>query len=370
MSAQETPTISVEELRHRLDEGESLTVLDIRPADEHDAWHVPDSRNVPAYADLQEGRPGPLADLDVDEEPVVTVCGRGAMAAKATEALREAGVDARTLDGGLRAWSTAWNTAETQIPGTGTTIVQIRRVGKGCLSYLIASEGRAIAVDPALDPQIFQAIAEERGWTIDTVLETHLHADHVSRAGPLAEATGARHLVPEGEPAVFEHEPVVDGDTIEVGSAQLEAIETPGHTPGSTCYLVDDQALLTGDTLFVNALGRPDLEAEGHEEERARALHASLERLLLLGEGTRVLPAHADRPLPFDGELESARLGELPERIELLGLDENTFVDVILERLPETPANHETIVANNRKGAWPDEDMTDLEAGANRCAAG
>lgn len=361
--------ILADELRESLARGEPLTVLDIRPSEDYDAWHVPGSENVPAYEALEDGRPGPLADLDVDEAPVVTVCGRGAMAAEATRVLTERGIDARTLEGGLRAWSTAWNTAETELD-TGTTVLQVRRVGKGCLSYIIESQGQAAVVDPALDPSVFEAIADERGWTITTVLETHLHADHLSRARPLAEATGARHLVPAGEPAAFDHDPIEDGDTLTVGEATIETIATPGHTPGSVSFHVDGEVLLTGDTLFLDAVGRPDLEAEGREAERARALHASLARLLELPDDTRVLPAHADRPLAFDGVLHTAPLGELPDRIELVGLDEDAFVERILDRLPETPANHETIVAHNRQATWPDAEITELEAGANRCAAG
>lgn len=361
--------ISADELRDRLARQETLTVLDIRPREDYEAWHVPGSENLPVYDALQDGDPGPLADLDVEDEPVVTVCGRGAMAARATEALREDGVDAYTLEGGLRAWSTAWNTAETTLD-TGTRIVQVRRVGKGCLSYLVASQDQAVVVDPALDPSIFEEIAADRGWTITHVLETHLHADHVSRARPLAEATGARYLLPDGEPATFDHTPVEDGDRITVGDATLEAIATPGHTPASATYRVDEDAILTGDTLFLQAVGRPDLEADGRETERARALYASLARLIELPDDTLVLPAHASTPLPFDGDLHAARLGALPDRIDLLGLDEDAFVDAILDRLPETPANHETIVAHNRQARWPDEEITDLEAGANRCAAG
>jgi glyoxylase-like metal-dependent hydrolase (beta-lactamase superfamily II) len=362
-------TVTADELRQALDRGDELTVLDVRPREDFEGWHVPGSRNLPVYEDLKAGDTRALAEIDPDAEPVVTVCGRGAVADRATQALREAGVDARTLDGGLRAWSFAWNTAQAQL-ASDTTVLQVRRVGKGCLSYLVASEGRAVTVDPAVDPQILQDLADERGWTIEAVLETHLHADHVSRARPLAEATGGDHLVPEGEPADFDHQPVHDGTTIEVGQATLRAVETPGHTPASTSYLVDGEALLTGDTLFTGAVGRPDLEAEGREEARARQLHASLERLLGLDDDVTVLPAHADRPPAFDDELHAARLAAVADRVDLLGLGEDAFVERILEMLPETPPNHETIVDHNRRARTPEADLADLEAGANRCAAG
>jgi glyoxylase-like metal-dependent hydrolase (beta-lactamase superfamily II) len=199
-------------------------------------------------------------------------------------------------------------------------------------------------------------------------LDLSVGTGHFAR--PLAEATGARHLVPADEPADFDHETVEGGDEIAVGSATLDVVDTPGHTSGSASYLLDGEAVLTGDTLFANAVGRPDLEAEGRERARARALHASLDRLLGLAADTLVLPAHADRPLPFDGEVHGAPLGEFSDRIELLGLERDAFVDAVLDQLPETPANHETIVDLNRVGEQPEAEMSELEAGANRCAAG
>lgn len=363
-------TISVTDLRDRLARGDPVTVLDIRPETEYEEWHIPGSTNLPVYDDLQAGDPSGLEPVEATKGPIVTVCGRGAMAAKATRALRERGVEAVTLEGGLQAWSLAWNTAELPLGSAATGLIQVRRTGKGCLSYLVGSDGKAAVVDPALDPEVYLEIAGDRGWTITHVLETHVHADHLSRARALAKATGATHLLPEGAPVGFPHEALADGDRLEVGATRLEVLATPGHTPESATFLVDDQALLTGDTLFTEGVGRPDLEAGPDARGRARALHGSLARLVALPEELVVLPAHASEPLGFDGQIHGARLGDLPGRIDLLGLDEGRFVEEVLARVPETPPNHERIVAHNRAGTFPDGDVTELEAGANRCAAG
>src|SRR5436190_16984809 len=156
-------------------------------------------------------------------------------------------------------------------------------------------------VDASLEPQIYHRVADEHGWRIRAVLETHVHADHLSRAGALAADTGARLCLPATDPVSFEYEPLNDRDTVRVGSAGLRVLRTPGHTPESTCYLLDDRALFTGDTLFLAAVGRPDLEATTDESRgRAHVLHASLHCLLALPPETVVLPAHTSEPVAFD----------------------------------------------------------------------
>ncbi len=268
----------------------------------------------------------------------------------------------------MRAWSLAWNSAEVPCPGSTARIVQLRRAGKGCLSYLIGSHGDAAVIDASLDPQVYQRVADTNGWHIRTVLETHVHADHLSRARSIAADTGARLCLPTTDRVSFQYEPLNDRDTVRVGSAGLRALRTPGHTPESTCYLLDDRALFTGDTLFLAAVGRPDLEASAEQaRHRAQVLHASLQRLVALPPDTVILPAHTSEPVAFDGRPISATLRQVRERTLLLRETEERFVSQILTRLPPTPPNHHRIVALNEAGTLPD-DPTELEAGANRCA--
>src|SRR5882762_9863965 len=363
------PTISTEGLRELLEQGAPVTVLDVRPGAEYAEWSIPGSVHADVYEALRRRDPNALADFHpTNGSRVVTVCAAGRTSTLAAERLRARGVDAVSLEGGMRAWSLAWNTAELPSPGSTARIVQLRRSGKGCLSYLIGSHGDAAVIDPSLDPQVYQRVADTNGWHIRTVLETHVHADHLSRARALAAHTGARLCLPATDRVSFEYATLNDGHIVRVGSACLRALHTPGHTPESTSYLLDDRALFTGDTLFLSAVGRPDLEATRDESRRrAHVLHASLQRLVALPPETVVLPAHTGEPVAFDGRPISATLREVQQRTSLLRETEEMFVSQILARLPPTPPNHHRIVALNEAGTLPD-DPTELEAGANRCA--
>src|SRR5437588_144724 len=213
-----------------------------------------------AHLFRRRGDPNALADFHpTNGDRVVTVCAAGKTSMLAAERLRPRGVDAVSLEGGMRAWSLAWNTAEVPCPGSTARIVQLRRTGKGCLSYLIGSNGDAVVIDVSLDPHVYQRVADTNSWYIRTVLETHVHADHLSRARAVAVETGARLCLPTTARVSFQYAPLKDGDTLRVGSAGLRVFHTPGHTPESACYLLSERALFTGDTLFLGAVGRPDL---------------------------------------------------------------------------------------------------------------
>jgi glyoxylase-like metal-dependent hydrolase (beta-lactamase superfamily II) len=365
-----TYTVDVAELRAMLDAHEPVTVLDIRAAADRAEWAIPGSLHIDAYEALRAGDLNALADDEIPTSaPVVTICGAGKVGLTAMEQLRAQGYDARSLAGGMKAWSLAWNSAVVPVPDSTATVVQIRRTGKGCLSYLIGNSGDAAVIDAALPPAVYQELAVDYGWTIRQVLDTHVHADHLSRARMLAEATGATLLLPAQDRVSFPFAPIHEGDTLTIGASQLVALHTPGHTLESTTYLLDDAALFTGDTLFLSGVGRPDLEASpGHARERARLLYASLARLSVLPPELLILPGHTSEPAPFDGQPLASTLAAVKERIVMLDMSEAVFLATILARIPPTPPNHAQIVACNEAGAMPEGDPADLEAGANRCA--
>jgi glyoxylase-like metal-dependent hydrolase (beta-lactamase superfamily II) len=363
-------TIDVEELQERLAGGRPVTVLDIRPAADRAEWAIPGSLHVDAYEALKAGDAGALAGLRLPaDRPVVTVCGAGKASLTAAEVLRDRGFDASSLRGGMKAWSLAWNSAELPLPTSDTGVVQVRRTGKGCLSYLVGSQGEAAVIDPSLEPEVYADLARRYNWVITHVLETHIHADHLMRSRSLVEQTGATLHLPATDRVTYPHAPLRDGVILDVGDATLRVLATPGHTPESASYLLDGEAIFTGDTLFLEGVGRPDLEANPEQaRDRAHLLYRSLQRLMALPAQTLVLPGHTSEPVAFDHTPLRATLGEIRDRVAMLGLDEAAFVETILARIPPTPPNHAVIVELNEAGIAPEGDPTDLEAGANRCA--
>ena len=189
----------------------------------------------------------------------------------------------------MKAWSLAWNVADMPLADGAIRVIQVRRTGKGRLSCVVGSGTEAVVIDPSVPPDVYLDLAHRFGWTIRCVLETHIHADHLSRARGLATQTGAAILLPPQERATFPFTAVADGERIQVGNATLTAIHTPGHTNESTSYLLNEAAVFTGHTLFINGVGRPDLHAEPEGvRQRARALFLSLTRLRRLPPGVLV----------------------------------------------------------------------------------
>jgi glyoxylase-like metal-dependent hydrolase (beta-lactamase superfamily II)/rhodanese-related sulfurtransferase len=367
--------LSPEDLRRALAAGERLTVVDVRPADERAEWSIPGSLHVDAYASLRAGDRSVLSEFAKtlpQDRPVVAVCAKGRTSVLAAEALQDLGFTASSLAGGMAAWTGAWNTADVVLPPRARArVLQVRRVGKGCLSYIVGCDARAAVIDPAVDPAVYMALADERGWKVTAVLDTHVHADHVTRAYELAERCGASLYLPRQQRVLRPHVPLDDGAAVTLGTTTLRAMRTPGHTLESTCYVIDDVAVCSGDTLFLNTVGRPDLAAADAAEPRARAeaLYESLhDRLLRLADDIVVMPGHASVALPFDGKPFAAPLGEIRSALRLAALERGAFVDTVLARIPATPPNHLQIVRINEGKDDRPADLIALEAGANRCA--
>ncbi|MBI2686457.1 MAG: MBL fold metallo-hydrolase [Acidobacteria bacterium] len=362
--------MTAEGLREWLVAAKPVTVLDIRTREDRAQWSIPGSIHIDAYNDLKQGRHGALADAVLPVVcPVVTICNMGVVSQAAAQALQARGFEALFLDGGMKSWSLAWNTAAVPVADERIRVIQIRRTGKGCLSYLVGSQGEAFVLDASLPPSIYLTLASEHGWCIRYVLDTHVHADHLSRSRALATEAGATLLLPPQERVHFPFTRFAHGDTVTFGAVTLAAVACPGHTLESTSYAVNRAALFTGDTLFLSGVGRPDLHADADEaRERARLLYHTLKRLLADVPEVLVLPGHASEPVWFDGVPLVACLGDVAGRLRDWLACEEGFVERILARIPPAPPNHTRIVEWNEAGVLPEGDPTDLEAGANRCA--
>ncbi|MGH9936815.1 MAG: MBL fold metallo-hydrolase, partial [Blastocatellia bacterium] len=230
--------------------------------------------------------------------------------------------------------------------------------------YLIGSEGEAAVVDPQRDIEQYINEAEAEGLKIKYVIETHLHADFVSGHHELAERTGARIVFGRKANAAFDHAPAKDGDEFRIGKVNLRILETPGHTPESISILVTDtevsnqpQKVLTGDTLFIGDVGRPDLvNSKGFTaEQMAGMLYDSLRgKLLKLDDSVEVWPAHGKGSLcgrNMSNETSSTIGRQRPFNYALQPMPREEFVKMMTTDLPEAPAYFSKDAEINRGGA-------------------
>jgi glyoxylase-like metal-dependent hydrolase (beta-lactamase superfamily II)/rhodanese-related sulfurtransferase len=222
---------------------------------------------------------------------------------------------------------------------------------------MVADGDEAVVIDPKWEVEAYLRAAEENGFRITHILETHNHADHLSGKGRLAKATGAKIHISKDAGVEYEHEPLEEGDVIEVGEVRIVAVATPGHRPEHTSFLVEDTGrseepwvVTTGDSLFVGDLARPDLAVE--PEEGARGLFQSLRRLADLKDFVEVRPGHIGGSL-----CGGAHMSQKPDSTigferrfnrYLLVEDEEEFVRIVTEEQTPQPPNFERIVELNR----------------------
>lgn len=356
-------SISTDELLPLLDSDDCPFMLDVREPDEVADWQIPGVHNIPLGA----------LESRIDEVPrttsIVSICAVGSRAQQGAEILAKHSIASAVLNGGMNAWASTYDTVEGHF--AGVTVVQVRRRGKGCLSYVIGASSNCIVVDPALDLRHHLEIAEHRGWTITHVLDTHLHADHVSGARALAEATGAELWLNPSDPFAFEFEPITDGRSISLApgvALSVSALSVPGHTEGSTMYQLGFAAIFTGDTLFLESVGRPDLaeQAEGYAHSLFKSLH---ERILPLSDDIVVFPAHYGASVEVRaGQFVARPLGELRDSLPALALGESEFVAWALANVKDRPGNFQHIVLINAGRESIESAAPDLELGPNRCA--
>src|SRR5205823_387230 len=245
----------------------------------------------------------------------------------------------------------------------------------GCLahaSYLLASGGEAVVVDPQRDVALYLKAAAEHGFTIGHIFETHLHADFVSGHKELASRTGARIYIGARAQAKFAHVPVCDGFELKVGTLRLKVIETPGHTPESVCLVIHDEekssepwAVLTGDTLFLGDVGRPDLSKTHTASQLAGMLYDSLHnKVMKLPDNVLVYPAHGAGSL-CGRNMRAERSSTIgTERLTNYALQINSrdeFVRQLTANLPARPEYFAQDAEINREGAAPLGDLNELQ---------
>jgi glyoxylase-like metal-dependent hydrolase (beta-lactamase superfamily II)/rhodanese-related sulfurtransferase len=380
----EVPKIEVAELLQRADAGEKLFLLDVRNDDEFERWKVEAKSPIETlhepYFDFIEDEDAAMAKVPKDRE-VVVLCAQGDSSEMIAEMLNEQGYRAKNVAGGMVSYGQYLQPVAVPLRPDEQgrfEIWQLNRRGKGCLTYVVRAQDEAIVVDPSRDIAQIEAFLDKLGVKLVHVLDTHVHADHVSGGPELAEKHGVPYFVAAG--GDFELNKQVteleDGEEIELGGeegirVEVQAVATPGHTPGSTSYRIAQRYLLSGDTIFVASVGRPDLG--GQVVEWGKSLfHTLKERIASLPDDTVVLPAHyADvSEIGKDGVV-SGRLGDLRRTVPELQIDtEEEFVAAMRAAVTTPPSSYADIIKVNLGvlTVGPDK-LTEWELGKNQCAA-
>jgi glyoxylase-like metal-dependent hydrolase (beta-lactamase superfamily II) len=369
------------DLYERLSGPAPPSVLDVRNADEFARWrvegpHAVDVLNVPyfEFVEREDASVKKVTDwLGNRQEDLVVVCAEGGSSAYVAEILGGRGVRAANLAGGMAAWGVG--SAVRPVVGSGPVrLWQVVRFGRGCLSYVVARGEDAVVVDPHRSLDAYRALLDQHRLRLRAVFDTHLHADHVSGGPALSRDVGVGYHASRAdfEGATLPLDELVDGRAVRVGRLEVLPIVplgTPGHTPGSTSLLVGDAHLLTGDTLFVDDVGRPDLG--GQAAAWAAELHQTLhERLRPLGDAVVVLPAHAaslagHRP----GGAVAGTLGELRRGNRAMQLSRDAFVREAERAAGSAPPEYARIrEINLGRRTAAEAELAELELGKNQCA--
>ncbi|MGA3853043.1 MBL fold metallo-hydrolase [Bacillus pumilus] len=368
--------MNAEQLTKKVVCKEPLFLLDVRNQADVQDWKIEGEAiahmNVP-YFDLLEGVEGILHDIPHDRE-VLVVCAKEGSSIMIAEMLSEAGRTVHYLEGGMKAWSEHLEPVKIGDLSGGGELYQFVRMGKGCLSYMIMSNGEAAIVDAARMTDVYIRFAKKHHVSITQVLDTHLHADHISGGKKLAEQTGASYWLPpkDAEEVIFEYNRLEEGQRIAIGAATIDIhpLYSPGHTIGSTSFIVDHQYLLSGDILFVDSIGRPDLA--GMAEDWVGDLRETLyDRYGALSKELIVLPAHfmIMDEVNEDGSVWK-ELGVLFEENHGLNIeDEDVFREMVTKNLPAQPNAYQDIRQTNMGKLSPDDEaQREMEIGPNRCA--
>ncbi|MFC4322989.1 MBL fold metallo-hydrolase [Litchfieldia salsa] len=367
--------ISVKDVVKKILQDERLYILDVRPKESFDDWKVEGKSveviNSPSNELL--GKIDTVMEKVPKGENLYVICAKGKSSLKAVEKIVQEGYNnIYSIDGGMRAWSEHLEPIKVGDLKNGGVLYQFVRIGKGCLSYFIISNGKGAIIDTNRMLEPYEEFLTNHSIELTHVFDTHLHADHISGGRRIAEKLGATYYLPpkDAGEVTFQHQPIEDSNEMIVGHSTIKAIYSPGHTIGSTSFIVDDQYLMTGDILFVDSIGRPDLA--GKAEDWVGDLRNTLyKRYKELADDLLVLPAHymGIKEMNDDGSV-FEKLGVLYKENHGLNIhDETEFRKAVTDNLPPQPNSYEEIrLLNMGKLNRQEEEQSEMEIGPNRCA--
>jgi len=351
-------------------------LVDIRDPEEYRDWNIKGSINLPVNSLVSSGQIneiiGELTKLPRDKK-IVTICARGINSQVIAGMLQDLNYDAVHMERGMKGWNENFDVYEIELSSPDARLKQFVRIGKGCLSYIAWSESskEAAVFDPSIFTDQYTRFISAAQLKPRYVIDTHSHADHFSGGMALAKALGIPYYVSKVDTDDgFDHNSFEGISELSLGDFIVRVLPTPGHTDGSLSFLVDEKALVCGDLLLIESVGRPDLARTQEETERAaQVLFDTLNGVVLkLDDSVLILPAHfvstSLRPV-------TTTLGEMKRQNSALSiLEKEKFVQYITESIPLTPPNYESIKKYNKKGIiMPLDYAEDVEIGPNRCAA-
>jgi glyoxylase-like metal-dependent hydrolase (beta-lactamase superfamily II)/rhodanese-related sulfurtransferase len=376
------------DLKNKMDSGENLYILDVRTPDEYKSWKISYDKQVePSLVPLDKlSSAEQIRNIPKDRE-VITVCSHGMRSKMAAEYLSQLGYNVKSIRGGMVAWNKVNDLA--LIPSNADLnlkIWQIRRISKGCMTYLISYFNDAVVIDPPCSSaaSIYE-IAKKNNLRIKALIETHRHADHLSASMTIAKETGAiLYISPIEE---YETEQTLtnglemtflnDGRRIEISNGlYFDVIHTPGHTVGSMSFKLEalpdvnehserETFLFSGDTLFVDGIGRPDLHDK--VDEFSRTLFLTYKKLSSLPDNTIVLPSHYSKSMKHEDPIFKT-IGDIKADVRAFKMDEDEFISYVTSSFPPQPMNYKRILQLNKDLLLCNRlHLDDLEAGPNSC---
>lgn len=366
--------LTSKELTKKILNGDSMFIFDVRPKDAFDDWKV-EGKNVKIinkpFSELKDNL-GSVQSILPPDEAIYVICAKGNSSTKTAEMLVDAGMDnIYSVNGGMQAWSEYLEPVKIG-DVSGGSLYQFVRIGKGCLSYAIVSNREVAFVDSSRILGSYKKFIQEHKVSVKAVLDSHLHADHISGGRSLSSEYNSPYYLPpkDAEDVQYEYKELNDDTVINVGDTTIKAVYSPGHTIGSTSFIVDDHYLLTGDILFIDSIGRPDLA--GKAEDWVGDLRKTLyTRYKDLADELIVLPAHfmTIDEMNEDGSVSHPLKALYRENHGLNIQDEQEFRKTVTENLPPQPNSYEKIRETNMGKMHPEEEeQREMETGPNRCA--
>jgi glyoxylase-like metal-dependent hydrolase (beta-lactamase superfamily II)/rhodanese-related sulfurtransferase len=383
--------ITVEAFYQRINQENEILLLDVRVDKEFDAWRIesrytPETMHIP-YGIFAEDGPAALEQLPQltavpPDREIVAVCALGDASDLIAAILREEGMTAVNLVGGMISWGNYY-VVRPIVEQASYQIYQVDRVARGCLSYILVSQGQAAIIDPLRHTDHYLELLEEKDAELTLLLDTHAHADHISGGPKLAEVTGAKyHLHPYDAihpfdmlPALIDYKILQEGQRFSLGNLTVQVMHTPGHTLGQVNFIVTDEKsatyAFTGDNLFIQSFGRPDLGGQG--EAWAPIVYDTIFRKFkaTVPDDAWILPGHY---ASFDEANEDGMYAKQASKMwqENQGLQfksRTDFIEYVLNHLPELPPQYIEIKRVNIGLTQPNEEAaSELELGRNICA--